>query len=83
MNFKSKFLNILNDYGVLCDSELQENSDIDLRDYIVDSLQFIGLIVEIETQLNIELDDELLLYDNLASLNGFVQLIESSIVGNA
>ena len=69
---------VLNDIGVICDEEKMEG-DIDLRDYIIDSVLFIGFIVEIENKFNIELDDNFLLYDNLRSMNGFIQMIEEFV----
>ena len=50
---------------------------MDLTEYILDSIQFISFIVELERELNIEFPDELLLYDNIRSLNGFISLIEN------
>ena len=52
------------------------NDDIDLHDYIADSMQYVYFIVELEKKLGIELPDEVLLYDNLTSLNGFSNFIE-------
>ena len=48
---------------VLCDMGIlvpDDNNDIDLSEYIIDSLQFISFIVEIENKFGIEIPDELL-----------------------
>ena len=45
--------------------------DADLQEYLLDSMQYIYFLVELERMLDTELPDEILLYDNLSSLNGF------------
>ena len=67
---------ILSNIGILID-EQKETIDVDLTEYILDSIQFISFIVELERELNIEFPDELLLYENIRSLNGFISLIEN------
>ena len=67
---RSQLLNIFAQTGVIVDDSAMEQ-DIDLRDYIEDSIQFISAVVEIENQLEIELPDELLTYDCLASFHAF------------
>ena len=64
---------ILSNIGILIDEQM-ETFDVDLTEYILDSIQFISFIVELERELNIEFPDELLLYDNIRSLNGFISL---------
>ncbi|MBQ3544547.1 MAG: acyl carrier protein [Lachnospiraceae bacterium] len=65
----------------LCISECFEilNRDMDLRDYIVDSLTFVSFVMILEEKLGIEFPDELLLIDNLASINGFSYLLAELI----
>ena len=67
---RSQLLDIFAQTGVVVDDTALEQ-DVDLRDYVEDSIQFISAIVEIESQLGIELPDELLTYDCLASFNAF------------
>ena len=82
MDVREKLLNILEDSGIFIDRDnIQSENDIDLREYITDSIQFISFIVEIEKELNMEFPDEYLLYDKIASLNGFSAIIESFISG--
>lgn len=80
MTIRYKLLDILESNGIYVDRKKNEN-DIDLRDYITDSIQFISFIVEIEKELNMEFPDEFLLFDKIASLNGFSNIIESIILG--
>jgi acyl carrier protein len=80
MNTREKILDILDANGIYVDREKIEN-DIDLREYIIDSIQFINFIVEIEREMNIEFPDEFLLFDKIASINGFSSIIESIISG--
>lgn len=72
MIMKEKILCILDEIGI---SLSLHEDDIDLRDYIVDSIQFISFIITIEEKLEIEFPDELLLYDNLISLNSFCTML--------
>lgn len=78
MNVREKVFDILDTNGIFVDKD-KIKDDIDLREYITDSIQFISFIVEIEKELNMEFPDELLLFDKIASLNGFVNIIESVI----
>lgn len=80
MQIRSKLLKILEESGIYIDEE-EKKKDIDLRDYITDSIQFVGFIVEIEEELNMEFPNDLLLFDQIASLNGFANTIESIMLG--
>ncbi|MDR2177562.1 MAG: acyl carrier protein [Treponema sp.] len=73
---REKLLGILEESGLFIDQKSPEG-DLDLREYIVDSVQFMSFVVEIENQFDIEIPDEVLAYDNLASLNGFITIVES------
>ena len=71
---RSQLLDIFAQNGIIvADSALQE--DVDLRMSIEDSVQFISAIVEIENHFDIELPEELLLYESVASFMGFSQSI--------
>jgi acyl carrier protein len=76
VNVREKLFEILEESGLYVERKSSEE-DIDLREYIVDSVQFMSFIVEIEAQLNIEIPDEVLVYDNLGSLNGFTSILQS------
>lgn len=80
MNAREKILEILEANGIFVDKEKIED-DIDLREYITDSIQFISFIVEIEKELKMEFPDEFLLFDKIASLNGFSNIIGSVLSG--
>lgn len=56
---------------------VRKGGDVDLRNVIIDSFQFISFIMDVEEQLNIEVPDELLVYDHLASLLGFAELMNT------
>lgn len=51
------------------DADIED--DINLHNYILDSLQYITFIVELEQTLDIEIPDDMLNYENLLSLNAF------------
>lgn len=60
--------------GILIDEG--DDFDVDLRDKIVDSLQFITSALQIEENFGITLTDDLIAYEKLASLNAFAQSIK-------
>lgn len=71
---KKHIFEILDENGIYVDPcDMAE--DLDLREYLVDSLQYVYFIVELENRLDIELPNEILLYENLISINGFVNMI--------
>ncbi len=73
---KERFIQILENMGI-CILEAYEDEDVDLREYIVDSVQFISLILAVEEAFEFQFPDELLIYDNLKSLNAFVNIVEN------
>ncbi len=80
-------LEVLNEIGIYIDvsspfllkDDIESNTDMDLRNYIDDSLMFISFIVELEKKFGIEFPDELLMIDTLASLSGFAYLLVDMI----
>lgn len=48
---------------------LVDDDDMEIREYIADSLEFITLIIEIETVLDIEFPDVLLNLDAIGTIN--------------
>lgn len=76
-DIRSKAIDTLGKIGALIpdiDSVIDE--DINIQDYIFDSLQFITFIVELENMIGTEIPDELLNYENLVSLNAFCTSLE-------
>lgn len=55
------------------------NEDVNITNYIDDSIQFITMIVKLEETFNIEIPEELLLFENFESLNDIVLIIEDLI----
>lgn len=76
MDIKAEILQCFLNIGVVIDDA---EEDVDLKDYIVDSIQFITAIVEIERVFSIEFPDELLLYSVFDSFNGLKKVVESII----
>ena len=68
-----RIIQALDNIGVFVESQ---EEDLDLREYILDSVQFISAIIQIEDEFGIEIPSELLLHDNLASFNSFSKMIE-------
>ena len=74
MDVKEKLLQCFLNIGVVIDDT---EDDVDLKEYITDSVQFIAAIVEIERIFSIEFPDELLLFSVFDSFNGLVKIVES------
>lgn len=70
---RSRLINTMQNVDIFIDDDL--NDDIDIRNYINSSIQFISFIVEIEKEFNIEIPDEMLVLDNFGSLNVLTQKI--------
>ena len=73
-NIKKQIFEIFDENGIYIEPD-DTGEDIDLREYLVVSIQYVYFIVELEERLGVELPDEILIYDNLASLNGFVNMV--------
>ena len=74
MDVKETLLQCFLNIGVVIDDT---EDDVDLKEYITDSVQFIAAIVEIERIFSIEFPDELLLFSVFDSFNGLVKIVES------
>jgi len=61
--------------AVLHDGDIGEN-DVDLTEFIVESIMFISFIVELEDKLGIEIPEELLDINSIKSLNTFSTILE-------
>ncbi len=69
---KSAVFHVLLETGVVVD---WTGEDFDLREAIQSSIQFVSFIVNLEQALGIEIHDELLNLDQIASFNGFCNSI--------
>lgn len=72
-NIKELIYNILIAMGIYIE---KTNKDVDLTEYIADSLDYISFFVELEEALDIELPDDLFLMDTIKSINALSQKIE-------
>ena len=70
---KKILINVLEDAGIYVDYE--EKDDINISNYIKDSIQFISIIVAMEEKLKIEIPDELLIIDTFSSFNHLIDII--------
>jgi len=67
----------LESVGILLDDNIRndETKDINLSDLIEDSVQWISLIIELETVLNMSWPDDLLTINNFDSLNALTTTV--------
>jgi acyl carrier protein len=78
MNIKNEIIRCAENAGIVLDSKASAE-EVDLREYISDSLEFISFIVELENELGIEIPTEMLLFDNLASISSFSYMLKNLI----
>ncbi len=74
LDIKLELIKLLKENGLIL--EYKEDTDINLQDYIVDSIQFINVIVNIEDTFHIEWPDELCTYNHIKSLDYIAETIE-------
>ena len=67
---KDGILQAFTNKGLVIDDE-----DIELKDYIPDSLTFVTLIIEIETILDMEFPNELLTFERLGTINSLTEAL--------
>ena len=70
---KKILIDVFEDAGIYVDCE--EKDDINISNYIKDSIQFISIIVAMEEKLEIEIPDELLSLDTFGSFNHLIDII--------
>lgn len=71
----AKVLEQLQKIGIILDG----SNDVNLNEYIEDSLQYISFVVLLEQCFDITFPDEELLLNSFSSLYGIVTLVESLI----
>lgn len=74
-------IDVLDMMGIVIGEE--EFEDLDLREYVIDSLQFITFILELEHYFSIEIPADILVYDNISSFNGFSELLVELVEENS
>ena len=76
MNVREVILECLDELGIMIDDD---GSDFDLQEYIVDSLQFITLVVSIEQKFDVEMPENMLLYEKMKSFNGYCEAVNELV----
>lgn len=67
---KDGILQAFTNKGLVIDDE-----EIELKDYIPDSLTFVTLIIEMETILDMEFPNELLTFERLGTINSLTEAL--------
>ena len=71
---KNDVIEVFNELGI--ETEAIGENDVDLTEFIVESIMFISFIVELEDKLGIEIPEELLDINCIKSLNTFSTILE-------
>ena len=77
MDVKNAILKSLDEIGLQV--EFSESLDIDLRDYIFDSLSFISFVIELENILSVEIPPEMLTLDHFSSMSNLCEVLNELI----
>ena len=75
---REAILNILDEMGILIDDK-EKDTDFDLSEYFVASVQFMTFLVEVEDYLGTDLPDDYLLFENYRSFNALCDAWEHII----
>lgn len=73
MKYKNEILEVLEMMGIYIDDA---DSELNLQEYIMDSLQFITFIVNLEEKLEFTFPDEYLIYESIGNINILNDIIE-------
>ena len=73
---REEILRSLETIGVhIAPDEIEDNDDINLQDYFIDSLMFVSAIVQLEQDFSIEFDEEYLNWEIMSSFNSLVDYL--------
>ncbi len=64
-------------YALLNEGIYVDDDDMLISEYVLDSLSFISLIVQIESQFDIELPEEILNWERLGTINSLSLYLKS------
>ena len=77
----------LEEIGICVDADVsrlqKDDYDINLQEYINDSITFITFIIQLEEKLGIELPDDMVLYGQIASIKSFALNLSNRLGINA
>jgi len=71
--------NMLSGLSIDWDTLQEMGNDTDLRNYGLNSITSIELIVKLEDEFNISISDDDLIIDNVCTVNKIVQLLEKYV----
>lgn len=77
MNEILKIKMILEDIGIEINIDEKNCEDIDLTEYIEDSMKFMEFMMNVEEEFEIDIPDECMSLEAIKSLNGFLNIIIS------
>lgn len=66
---RNTLLSIFEELGII----IEEEEDFDIQEYIVDSLVYMSLIVNMEQKFGIDIPDEFLLLSKMNSFNAYCE----------
>lgn len=70
-------------YALLNEGILIDDEDMNIAEYIPDSLAFVSLIVQIECQFDVELPEEILNWEQIGSINSLSFYMKDLLINNS
>lgn len=70
-NIRNRVIGCFEALGIIVDGD----SNFELKEYVEDSLAFVLLISELESTFDIEIPDDFLIQDNLATFDDVVNMV--------
>lgn len=81
MNMKNEILSIFQE-ALVDHEQIEVNSSTPLENMNFSSLEFIGIIVQVEELFNIEFEDTMLLPEAYRNIDDFIQYVSQRILSN-
>ena len=75
----NELIDVMKSTGMYIDLKIEldaKDTDIDMREYIKDSFQYISFVVEVEEKFEVSLPEQLVVFENLSSLRSFANVIK-------
>lgn len=80
-NIDEKLLKIINE-NLFNENITEEMKDIDFREFGIDSLTFVKIVVSLEKEFNCEVPDSYLIIDSMNTVNKMKEVINYLCSGN-
>ena len=71
-DIKKEVIKCFGEVGIIIN---EDENDIDINSYGIDSIMYISFVIELEYKIGITIPDQYLQFDNFSSLNAFSNVV--------